>query len=88
MQRSECSLRQHLGRIDDFAANTGYSASALHIASGLFLQGSWIRFDRPNLVLSNSGVAQGGGQDSGTLWQIQGGIARNWHGFGQHGVVR
>jgi hypothetical protein len=74
-----------LGRIDDFAANTGYSASALHIASGLFLQASWIRFDRPNLVLANNAALtpQGGGQDSGTLWQIQGGIAQNWTGMGK-----
>ncbi len=73
-----------LGRVDDFSANTGYSASALHIASGLFLQGSWIRFDRPNLVLANNGTTvQGGGQDSGTLWHIQGGVSRNWHGWGK-----
>ena len=56
--------------------NTGLSASLLHISTGLFAQGSWIRFERGNQV------AVGGGTDDGTLWQIQGGIARNWTGFG------
>jgi hypothetical protein len=72
-----------LGPITGTAANTGLSASVMHVASGLFAQGSWIRFERPNLVgLDTAGKVQGGGTDSGTLWQIQGGIAKNWTGLG------
>jgi hypothetical protein len=74
-----------LGVLDtDGSNNTGYSASILHIASGLFAQGSWIRFERPNLVTANDTgkTAEGGGTEDGTLWQIQGGIARNWTGLG------
>jgi hypothetical protein len=49
--------------------------SVLHVASGLFAQGSYIRFERANLDAV-------GGSDDGTLWQIQGGIAKNWTGLG------
>ena len=48
----------------------------MHVPSGLFVQGSWIRFERPNLV----GVAAP--TDDGTLWHIQAGIAKNWFGMG------
>ena len=58
--------------------NTGFSGSIMHVASGLFAQGSWIRFERGN----QAGVA-GGSVDDGTLWQIQGGIAQNWFGIGK-----
>ena len=56
--------------------NTGLSGSLMHVQSGLFAQGSWIRFERPNTV------AAGGGTDEGTLWGVQGGIAKNWFGLG------
>jgi hypothetical protein len=58
-------------------SNTGYSASILHVATGLFAQGSYIIFERGNTV------ASGGGDDEGTLFHIQGGIAQNWTGLGK-----
>jgi hypothetical protein len=59
------------------AHNVGYSASVLHVASGLFAQGSWIEFTRAN----NNNT-----QDTGTLWQIQGGISQNWTGLGKTAI--
>ena len=47
------------------------SASVLHIASGLFLQGSYLTQDND--------VA---GVDDTTMYQVQGGIAKNWSGLG------
>jgi hypothetical protein len=67
-----------LGAISESSNNTGYSASILHVASGLFAQGSYIRFERPNLD-----VAGVGSTDDGTLWQIQAGISQNWTGMGK-----
>jgi hypothetical protein len=64
-----------LGPVSGDSSNTGYSLSVLHVASGLFAQGSYIRFERANLDAV-------GGSDDGTLWQIQGGIAKNWTGLG------
>jgi hypothetical protein len=61
--------------VDD-ATTTGFSASVLHTSSGLFLQGSYIIFERANAV------ASGAGTDEGTLFHIQGGIAKNWTGLG------
>jgi len=56
--------------------NIGLSASLLHVPSGLFAQGSWIRFERPNQVTEVTKT------DDGTLWHIQAGIAKNWFGMG------
>jgi hypothetical protein len=63
-----------LGAIFAENNNTGFSGSILHIASGLFLQGSHIRFERGNIGTTS---------DNGTLWHIQGGIAQNWTGLGK-----
>jgi hypothetical protein len=63
-----------LGAIFATNSNTGFSASILHVASGLFLQGSHIRFERGNIGVTS---------DDGTLWHIQGGIAQNWTGLGR-----
>jgi hypothetical protein len=60
--------------ISGASTNIGYSASLLHVPSGLFAQGSWINFERPNLD---------GTHDNGSLWQVQGGIAQNWTGLGK-----
>jgi hypothetical protein len=65
-----------LGPIANDSTTTNFSASILHTGSGLFLQGSYLRFERPDLV------ASGGGTDTGTLWHLQGGIAKNWTGLG------
>jgi hypothetical protein len=65
--------------VDD-ANTTNFSASVLHTGSGLFLQGSHLRFERANTV------AAGAGTDTGTLWHIQGGIAKNWTGLGNTAI--
>jgi hypothetical protein len=60
------------------ATNLGLSASLLHVPSGLFAQGSWIRFERPNLAQAGAPAS-----DEGTLWHVQGGISQNWTGLGK-----
>ena len=47
------------------------SASVLHTATGLFVQGSYLTQDNDDA----------GSKDT-TLWQLQGGIAKNWTGLG------
>ena len=47
------------------------SASILHVATGLYLSGSYIRQDN-DLA----------GRDDTTLWYLNGGIAKNWTGLG------
>ena len=47
------------------------SASALHVATGLFIQGTYLTQDNDFA-----------GSDDTTLWQLQGGIAKNWTGLG------
>jgi hypothetical protein len=59
------------------STNVGFSASILHMASGLFLQGSHITVERPNTD---------GTTDSGTLWHIQAGISQNWTGLGKTSI--
>jgi hypothetical protein len=65
------------GAVFDESTTTNLSASILHVGSGLFLQGSHLRFERPNI---------GGGTDEGTLWHLQGGIAKNWTGLGNTAI--
>jgi predicted porin len=48
------------------------SGSILHVASGLFLSGSYINQDND--------IA---GRDDTTLWYAQGGISKNWTGLGK-----
>jgi hypothetical protein len=76
-----------LGQISGTNTNLGFSASILHVGSGLFLQGSHITFRRANLDNAkptplSPNTAQDGGYDTGTLWHVQGGIAKNWTGLG------
>jgi len=47
------------------------SASVLHVATGLYLSGAYIRQDN-DLA----------GRDDTTLWYVNGGIAKNWTGLG------
>jgi hypothetical protein len=47
------------------------SASVLHVASGLFLTGAYLRQDNDTA-----------GRDDTTLWYLQGGMAKNWTGLG------
>jgi len=54
-----------------------YALSIKHVASGIFVQGNTGRTNFNRL----SGVDTVGKND-GTMWQIQGGIARNWFGPG------
>ena len=63
--------------LQDGSNNIGLSGSLLHVPSGLFVQGSWIRFERPNVF--GAGLSA---TDDGTLWHIQAGIAKNWTGLG------
>ena len=71
----------NVGGLGDFVDNPGAggreptqvkgSASLLHTATGLFVQGSY-------LVQDNDQA----GSDDTTLWNLQGGIAKNWTGLG------
>src|SRR5262245_44075698 len=47
------------------------SASLLHVASGNFVQGSYLNQDNDDANADNT-----------VLWQVQGGIAKNWTGLG------
>jgi Gram-negative porin len=47
------------------------SASLLHVPTGLFVQGTYLIQDNDEQ-----------GSDDTTLWQVQGGIAKNWTGIG------
>jgi hypothetical protein len=67
-----------LGEFNDVTTPTGRdisqikgSASLLHVASGLFIQGTYLTQDNDQK-----------GSDDTTLWQVQGGIAKNWTGVG------
>jgi hypothetical protein len=71
----------NVGGLGDFSDNTGTggreatqikgSASLLHTATGLFVQGTYLTQDNDQA-----------GVDDTRLWQIQGGIAKNWTGLG------
>ncbi len=52
------------------------SASILHIASGLFLQGSYLTQDNDAVTVFGDNV------DDTRMYQVQGGIAKNWSGLG------
>src|SRR5262245_18059365 len=50
------------------------SASLLHTATGLFIQGTYLKQDNDFQFF--------GLVDDTTMWQVQGGIAKNWTGLG------
>jgi hypothetical protein len=56
------------------AVNFGGSLALLHVATGLFVQGDIMRFERTPVA--------GGPDVEGDRWMIQGGITRNWFGIG------
>ncbi len=56
------------------------SASILHVASGLFLTGAYLRQESDTNTVTG-GAAPSISTDS-TLWYLQGGIAKNWTGLG------
>jgi hypothetical protein len=63
----------------------GVALSAMHVPTGLFVQGHWnhVDFNAPTNV--NSGYwGSGGGatQKPADQWLIQGGISKNWFGYG------
>jgi hypothetical protein len=71
----------NVGGLGDFIDNVGAdgreisqvkgSASVLHVPTGLFVQGTYLTQDNDDR-----------GSDDTVLWQIQGGIAKNWTGLG------
>jgi hypothetical protein len=71
----------NVGGLGDFEDNAGAdgrevsqvkgSASVLHVPTGLFAQGTYLTQDNDER-----------GSDDTVLWQIQGGIAKNWTGLG------
>jgi hypothetical protein len=68
----------NVGGLGEFSDSAGReitqikgSASLLHTATGLFVQGTY-------LVQDNDQA----GSDDTTFWQLQGGIAKNWTGLG------
>jgi hypothetical protein len=48
------------------------SASVLHVSSGLFVTGAYLRQDNDTAF-----------QDDTTMWYVQGGISKNWTGLGK-----
>jgi hypothetical protein len=66
----------------------GVAASLMHVPTGLFVQGHWFKteFDGPGAAngywgaqtLGTAAVTQPDGKD----WLVQGGIAKNWFGWG------
>lgn len=54
-----------------------YALSIKHVASGIFVQGNTGRTNWNRVA----GV-ENSGKNDGTMWQIQGGISRNWFGPG------
>jgi hypothetical protein len=63
----------------------GFALSAMHVPSGLFIQGHWnhVDYDAPNHVLSGYWNDGGGAtQKPSTQWIIQAGISKNFFGYG------
>jgi hypothetical protein len=66
----------------------GVAGSVLHVPSGLFLQGHWFRTSYGDPVANgywgsvSAGATATGFQKDGKDWLLQGGITRNWLGWG------
>jgi hypothetical protein len=66
------------------------SASVLHVASGLFLSGSYARQSYHGTTAGElvgfadpaSGLTLGDNRPDSTFWYLLGGITKNWHGLG------
>jgi hypothetical protein len=64
---------------------TGFALSAMHVPTGLFIQGHWnhVDYNTPNHVTSGYWNDGGGAtQKDSYQWIIQGGISKNWFGYG------
>ena len=59
------------------AEQQAYALSIKHVASGIFVQGNMGRTNWKTFAGDTTG-----GKNDGTMWQIQGGIAKNWFGPG------
>jgi hypothetical protein len=74
------------GPMPDITA-AGISLSAMHVSTGLFVQGHWehVDFGPTGLQGVTNGYWGSAGQVSqkpADYWQIQAGIAKNWFGYG------
>src|SRR5262245_42834865 len=74
------------GPLPDITA-AGISLSAMHVPTGLFIQGHWEHLDFGPSGLQGVGTGYWGQQTQASqkpadYWQIQAGIARNWFGYG------
>jgi predicted porin len=64
------------------------SASVLHVASGLFLSGSYARQSYHGTTIgelnqfTDGGLVTGEHRPDTTFWYLLGGITKNWHGLG------
>ena len=67
----------------------GFALSAMHMPTGLFIQGHWnhVDYDSPNHVTSGYwGDSGGTTQKPSTQWLIQAGISKNFLGYGATSV--
>jgi hypothetical protein len=67
----------------------GFALSAIHIPSGLFIQGHWTAADYNNgghIANAYWGSAGGITKKDTTQWLIQGGVSKNWFGLGNTAV--
>jgi len=63
----------------------GFGVALMHVPSGLFVQGHWNQasFGDPGHVVNGYwGSADGATKKDAVQWLIQGGIAKNWFGYG------
>jgi hypothetical protein len=61
------------------------SASLLHVATGLFVNGAWYQYEfkGTNALEVNGGVAANGNRPDVKMWYVAGGISQNWFGIGK-----
>ena len=67
----------------------GFGLSAMHVPTGLFLQGHYnaVDFNGPNHVANGYwGSAGGATKKDAQQWLIQGGISKNWFGYGNTSI--
>jgi len=67
----------------------GFALSAIHIPSGLFIQGHWTAADYNNgghIANAYWGSAGGITKKDTTQWLIQAGVSKNWFGLGNTAV--
>ena len=74
------SIRPH-------STNDGVSLSLMHVATGLFGQGFYNEYTRGHDLFTAAGAPSayslaGNTKDTAKQWLIQGGVVRNWFGYG------